>query len=222
MSILKILCSLCVAGVIFSNCQNKKLTASDILNKSIAYHDPANKWSSIKTELHFDEIHMQDSIEVVRKTTVWLDNSKGYFKINRGGNEIHGMKMDSCFIEKGDFTCERAERLRNYYLYLWGLPMKLTDAGTQLSQEVLDTTWQNTPAYRLQVSYEKDDWSFYFDKKDFRLIGYSFVQNTGSGEDILLASEIEVMGMRIPKERSWYTLEGKFLGTDKLISRNEF
>ncbi len=222
MKIFTTIISFSLIAILLSQCLPKKLTATDILTKSIYYHDPHGNWSALKTELQFDEIQPSDSAEIVRKTKVWIDNKTGFFKINRGGNEIHGVKIDSCFIEKGDFTCERAKRLRNYYLYLWGLPMKLKDPGTNLSTVVTDTLWQQTPVYKLKVDYEKDKWSYYFDKEDFKLIGYSFVQQNGGGEDILLKSELSCNEMKIPKERSWYTLDGKFLGMDILTASLPF
>ncbi len=176
----------------------------------------------LKNQTSFDEIQPGDSIPVVRKTQVWIDNPNGYFKVNRGGLEIHGVKMDSCFIEKGDFSCDRATRLRNYYLYLWGLPMKLKDPGTILNPTVVDTLWQKTPVYKLRVAYTKDSWSYYFSKENYKLIGYSFIQQGGGGEDIVLAKEIGCNEIRIPQERSWYTLEGKFLGTGILTGSQPF
>ena len=47
-------------------------------------------------------------------------------------------------------------------------------------------------------------------------------QQNGGGEDILLNAEIVCKGIRIPKERSWYTLEGEFLGTDVLTGSQPF
>jgi len=200
-----------------SQCKKSDLSAADILEKSIAYHDPLTKWSSLKTQMNFEEIHMKDSIEVTRETQIWIDNTRGYFKINRGGDEIHGMAMDSCFIEKGNIDCDRAKRLRNYYVYLWGLPMKLKDAGTLVKNEYNETVWEGEPAYQLQVDYEEDNWSYYFSKENFKLIGYSFIKNDGSGENILLSEEVQVAEMRLPQKRSWYTLDtNKFLGTDIL------
>lgn len=208
--------------IVIWQCQPENLTATAILSKSIQYHDPNGSWSSLQVELQFDEIQPSDSAEVVRKTNVWIDNQTGFFKINRGDKEIHGMKLDSCFIEMGDVNCDRAIRLRDYYLYLWGLPMKLKDQGTVLKNEVIDTLWQGSPAYKLQVDYEEDNWTYFFSKEDFSLIGYSFIKQNGGGEDILLKSEIVCNGIRIPKERSWYTLEGKFLGTDVLTGSQPF
>jgi len=203
--------------ILFTQCKKSEWTAADILEKSIAYHDPSNVWPRLNTQWNFEEIHMKDSVEVVRQTQVWMDNAKGYFKINRGGEEIHGMAMDSCFIEKGNVDCDRAKRLRNYYLYLWGLPMKLKDAGTVVKNEFVDTLWAGAPAYQLRVDYEEDNWSFYFDKENFKLVGYSFVKKDGSGENILLADEVQVDGLRLPQKRSWYTLgTHQFLGTDIL------
>jgi hypothetical protein len=208
---------LLVLLLLLMQCKKGDLSATNILDKSIAYHDPSNKWPLLNTRLNFEEIHMKDSIEVTRLTQIWIDNTKGYFKINRGGDEIHGMAMDSCFIEKGNVDCDRAKRMRNYYLYLWGLPMKLKDAGTLVKNDYIETVWVGETAYQLQVDYEEDNWSFYFSKVNFKLIGYSFIEKDGSGENILLSEEAQVAGLRLPQKRSWYTLNtNKFLGTDIL------
>ncbi|MBL7872645.1 MAG: hypothetical protein JNM78_13600 [Cyclobacteriaceae bacterium] len=204
--------------MLFTQCKKREFSAADILEKSIAYHDPTNKWPLLKAHMNFEEIHMKDSVEVVRETQIWIDNSTGYFKINRGGDEIHGVAMDSCFIEKGNSNCDQAKRMRNYYVYLWGLPMKLKDSGTLLKNEFIDTHWVGEPAYQVQVDYEEDTWYFYFNKVNFKLIGYSFVKKDGSGENILLSDEVKVAGLKLPQKRSWYTLDtNKFLGTDILL-----
>lgn len=193
-------------------------TAAEILKNSIKYHDPNENWNDLQVNLNFDESRPDGEI---RKTRVRIDNGLGYFKLNRGNKEIHGMLMDSCFIEKGNVSCERVATLRNYYLYLWGLPMKLLDEGTPLDPEASSEVYEGTAAYVLRVPYEKDTWYFYFSKENYRLLGYKFFQDTEeiNGEWIKLRNEALVSGMKIPSERSWYTLpDMKYLGTDKLVS----
>jgi hypothetical protein len=195
---------------------SQELSSEEILQRSIDYHDPKHAWPSFAYTLNFSESRPDGS---VRKTTVVIDNSKGYFKLNRNNEEISGMILDSCFVEKGDLTCDRAAMFRNYYTYLWGLPMKLHDKGTPLSDRVEDTQYLGESCYALTVTYEKDTWTFYIRKSNFQMIAYQFIQDeaTGKGEYILLAGELLINDMRIPKERSWYTLpDSSFLGTDIL------
>ncbi len=197
---------------------NRKLNSSDILARSIEYHDPQGNWSKLQQVLEFKETRPNGAD---RQTTVVIDNQRSYFKLNRNNEEIHGMRMDSCFLEKGDADCSRIEMLRNYYLYLWGLPMKLTDESTNLSNSVSETSYNGVRCYELKVTYDEDEWSYFFDVETYRMIAYMFYKPRGGekGEYILLENEIEVQGMKIPQNRSWYTLpDSSYLGTDILIS----
>ena len=191
------------------------LSAEEVISRALEYHDPNNKWPMLNVKLYFEEMQPGGDI---RETEAVIDNSQGYFHLNRGDYEIHGMKMDSCFVEKGDYDCARAERMRNYYVYLWGLPMKLRDAGTQVREKVAFIDWQNTPCYEVVVDYPEDRWFFYFTRNEFRMIGYMFVKKDGSGEKIVLNGERDVEGIKIPAQRSWFVIGTKeYLGTDKLV-----
>ena len=57
--------------------------------------------------------------------------------------------------------------MRNYYVYLWGLPMKLLDAGTTLDPEVATTNYQDEPVQIVRVTYDpqvgSDVWYVYLD-----------------------------------------------------------
>jgi hypothetical protein len=207
--------------IIVSSCQQVSPdTATDILHKSIRFHDPDNKWPHYKGSLQFQEERPDGA---TRNTHIWIDNTAGFFKINRNDQEIHGMDMDSCYIEKGDVTCERAATMRNYYLYLWGLPMKLMDENTNLKPDVRKVKWENKSVYQISVDYKIDSWSFYIEEQTYQLVGYAFEKKDGSsGERIVLDEIQEVDGMKIPSRRSWFTLENEFLGTDILVEAGPF
>ena len=195
------------------SCQ--QLSPQELLAKSIEYHGPSQFWNSYNGILYFEE---QQPDKEVRKTQVHIDNTTGYFKINRGNELISGMLLDSCFVEKGDISCERTNILRDYYLYLWGLPMKLLDHKTVLSKEVSYDTLNGTPYFTLQVNYPSDNWTFYFSRENYSLCAYKFIKPDQTGEFILLRDVVLVAGMKIPKNRSWYTLQDEYLGTDILNS----
>ncbi|MDH5382869.1 MAG: DUF6503 family protein [Cyclobacteriaceae bacterium] len=209
------------ACVLCWGCSSEVLTSEKILNNSIAYHDPEGKWGALQVQLNFEESRPDGSI---RKSKVWLDQPGRFFKLNRGEDQIHGVAIDSCFIEKGDIDCDRVVMLKNYYTYLWGLPMKLKDSGTKVSDDFNKVVWEGTEVYILSVDYEKDDWKFFFDKNNFRLIGYEFVQNNGSSEKIILDGEVNFGKWRIPAGRSWYkTSENDlFLGKDVLVGVSSY
>jgi len=114
--------------------------------------------------------------------------------------------------------------MRDYYVYLWGLPMKLRDPGTQLGG-VKSTTFTDQDAYSLRVTYApevgKDVWYFYFDRETAALVGYRFYHDEAKndGEVIVLEGEYEGHGMRLPESRAWTThQDDRYLGTDTLLA----
>jgi hypothetical protein len=113
--------------------------------------------------------------------------------------------------------------MRNYYSYLWGLPMKLQDPGTQLGR-VTATKFEGRPVYDLRVTYDAgvggDVWYFYFDQETYALVAYRFYHDEAKndGEVIHLEGEVSALGMRLPRARTWYThQDGRLLGTDTLV-----
>ena len=128
-------------------------------------------------------------------------------------------------IEAFSLNEKRSLMLRNYYLYLWGLPMKLTDPGTRIESKIYDKQFDGKPAKAARVTYDaevgSDIWYFYFDPETNEMIGYQFYHDEAKddGEYIVLAEIIEVNNMKIPKNRAWYTnLDSTLLGTDHLIN----
>lgn len=189
-------------------------TAESILKQAIAYHDPQSNWKSFSGTFYLEE---HRSAGVMRSTTFGIDNSKGYFIFTRGETE-HGMYADSCFVVKGNADCDRVATIRNFYLYLWGLPMKLQDAGTVVQPDVLDTLISDQPVFGLTVAYEQDTWTYFFAKSNYAMVAYQFMFNTKpGGEVILLEGEYLAGSIRFPKTRKWFELPGmKYLGKDIL------
>ena len=116
---------------------------------------------------------------------------------------------------------ERALRLRNYYTFLWGLPMKLMDPGTLIEDLVREDTLEGKTYRVVRVPYENDIWYFYLNPENYRMEAYKFYKDEpqGKGEIIYLEGEYDFLGMKIPKNRTWYRTEKpEFLGTDMLKS----
>jgi len=190
----------------------------EILSKSVDYHDPDLRWPSLNTTLHFQESRPDGGD---RTTVIVLNNTEGFMKINRNDQEIYEIENDKASVLKGEGDADRGMMLRNYYLYLWGLPMKLYDESTPGISLVEDELVDDTSAKVLRVAYDKDTWYFYLDPLTGRLLQYKFYQDQAEtkGELITLEDEISVHGIKIPQKRSWYTLpDMKYLGTDRLVS----
>ncbi|MEO9483389.1 MAG: DUF6503 family protein [Ekhidna sp.] len=194
-----------------------QITPEKVLAKAISYHDPESNWSSLSAIFTFKETRPEGPD---RSTVIAINNAKSYMKINRNDEEIYQVNGDDGQVLKGDKDQKRALVLRNYYLYLWGLPMKLYDESTPNITAAKDAKVNDINCNVLRIAYEKDTWYFFFDEATGRMLQYKFYKDeeAGKGELITLEEEIVIQGINIPKKRSWYTLpEMKYLGTDILV-----
>ena len=202
--------------VLLSNICFAQTTPYQVLDKAASYHDPASEWKTLNTTLQFTETRPSGDD---RKTTIVIDNSKSYMKVDRNNENVYEVLGESAEVLKGDNDGAQALRMRNYYLYLWGLPMKLYDEGTPFDRDVDEGEVEGKKCHVLRVVYEEDTWYFYFDKSSGRMLQYKFYKDEEAekGELIVLEDEILVSQIKIPQKRSWYTLpEMKYLGTDIL------
>ena len=218
--------------------QTPSLTAEELLDKSIAYHDPAGKWSGLNGAF---TVVMESPNRPVRTTKITLDFPQQLFKtqVNLDGvNTTSQWLAGACsyavegsttypeeLAKKYRLNCERTTKMKNYYTYLYGLPMKLKDEGTLLDPEVMIRSLNGESYWAIKVTYEAsvggDTWYFYFDPLTYQLRHYQFYHNEAKndGEYILLSEEIEIEGIKMPKNRAWYTnQENDYLGTDYLTA----
>jgi hypothetical protein len=144
---------------------------------------------------------------------------RGVCKLSFNGSEVINPEIKKKF----GLNCERALMYRNYYTYLYGLPMKLKDPGTIISPKVLEKTINDLSYWVLKVNYKpevgSDTWYFYFDKNSYALKRYQFFhdESKNDGEYIILENELEIAGIRMPKNRSWYyNSDNTYLGKDIL------
>lgn len=222
-----------------SFCQN--LTANELLNKTISYHDPNSQWNTFNGKLL---ITMETPNNSGRASEIDINLPEEYFKLNtkRDSTSItYILDKDSCIISKKDSMriarqtekpkrshCEMAKLFKNYYTYLYGLPMKLKDPGTIIQNDVQHKTFKNKDYLVLKVHYDvnvgSDIWYFYFNPSNYAMEVYQFFKTDDngeiipdSGEYILLSDEALINGIKMPKTRAWYyNKDNKYLGTDFL------
>jgi len=207
--------------LVFSGCgilsKSDPGTGPEMIKASINYHDPKNQWDNFK-----GTFFIEDSLPPHREDRVYqveLDNSNSEMTYTIEGLSYQVIQ-DSVVNLEGEVEEERALRMRNYYTYLWGLPMKLNDPGTIIEEEVSDEILNGKTYHVVRVPYEKDIWYFYLEPETFRMAAYKFYQDEPNekGEIIYLEGELEYKGMKIPQSRSWYRTERpEFLATDKLV-----
>jgi len=206
------------------------LSAQELLDRSIAYHDPHGQFESGAFQIALSESRPNGAD---RKTSVTIDNGSGRFEMTREadtGASTHlvtrGDEVET--NSDADLPDDRALRTRNYYAYLYGLPMKLRDPGTKLAPDAKETTFRDQKAWELKVTYDEsvgqDTWYFYLDPTTYALIGYRFYhdESKNDGEYITLEGEAQGAGLRLPKIRNWYRhADEGHLGTDTIVSIKE-
>ena len=227
---------LCVTLVISLVSFSQELTGSQLLDKSIDYHDPNGNWSSFKGNF---TVTMSTTDGKERISNLTLNLPQEYFQVSSAKDSVI-LKQT---LDKGDcelmlngsielseedkkthrLTCERAKMYKDYYTFLYGLPMKLKDPGTIIDPKTEKKTFKGKEYIVLKATYEKevgeDVWYFYFDQKTYAMEVYQFFheESKNDGEFILLTGEEEVSGIKMPKTRAWYyNKDEKYLGTDVL------
>lgn len=230
-----------IALLLSPYCFCQDLNSNDLLNKSISYHDPNNQWPSFNGEF---TVVMETPNNSDRTSKIKIDLPKESFHLvtQRDSSTVtYILNKGKCIISKADSLriskstekpkrshCEMAELYKNYYTYLYGLPMKLKDPGTILSDKIERKTFKGKAYLSFKVSYDanvcSDVWQFYFNPSTYALEAYQFYKTKAdgqikpeSGEYIVLSAEAVVNGIKMPKIRAWYyNKDDNYLGTDIL------
>ena len=213
------------------------LSATEVIEKSIQYHDPQGLLNTKTWTMHYEDSRPDGSTR------------SSYFKFNPTNYDFEMMRGTAdkkivLKVEEGQFEAtlngstdytpeeakanrlnqERATMMRDYYHYLWCMPMKLRDPGTIIHDKVKQVDFFGKPSLQVKVTYTpevgEDIWYFYFNPTSMAMQGYRFYHDEAAndGEYITLDDEVVSNGVRIPQTRKWYThKEAKFLGEDKLV-----
>ncbi|WP_412561827.1 DUF6503 family protein [Winogradskyella sp. MIT101101] len=217
------------------------LSAEQVLENTIAYHDPNNNWETFNEEF---TVVMTTPNASKRTSKIKIDLPAEYFNVTATRDTVttqytinkdtcsmvyNGTVLDSIEAKGKNMSCDRANLYKNYYTYLYGLPMKLNDPGTNLSQNVEKKTFKGKDYLVIKVTYDEavgsDVWYFYFNPKTYAMEVYQFFktdengkEQPDTGEYILLSEEAIVNGIKMPKVRAWYyNKDDKYLGSDTLI-----
>lgn len=222
------------------NAFGQELTGAELLEKAIEFHDPNDNWKSFHGKML---ITMESPKSSSRSTVIELNLPTNYFMstVKKDNYTIESeLNKDECTLKLNGSTsifprikdslnisCERAKMMKNYYTYLYGLPMKLKDPGTIIDSKVQKKNFKGKEYLVLKAGYEKevgtDTWYFYFDPKTYAMEVYQFFhdESKNDGEYILLSEMVTVNGIKIPKVRAWYYNKAdKYLATDILQKAN--
>lgn len=215
-----------------------KLTSDEIINGSIQFHDPENTWPTLSASFQFEETRPNGS---TRSSAFEFNNTDKFSKVIRKLDSVevmYAMNKSDCLLaldgnntfseeaaEVYSLNCERAQTMCNYYLYLWGLPMKLKDPGTIVHEEYELSSFDDEELLKVKVTYDpkvgSDTWYFYFDPETYEMKGYQFYhdERINDGEFITFADSYSfAKSLRLPNNRKWFiNKDSTFLGEDILV-----
>lgn len=231
--------SLLLTTLIITSCNEKSLTGETLLDNAINYHDPNENWATFNATF---SVRMETPNSSDRLTNISINLPEDIFSLTAIRDSIttkYLLKKDECTIGLNDSTnidevtakannlsCDRANMYKNYYTYLYGLPMKLKDPGTHINETVETKTFKGKEYLVLKVTYDKevgtDIWYFYFNPETYAMEIYQFFkqdengyQKDDTGEYILLTEKAMVNDIKMSKNRAWYyNKDDKYLGTD--------
>lgn len=220
----------------------QNISGSMLLEKAIQYHDPNRQWTTFNGEF---DIVMQMPEHPKRVSHVIINLPSEYFKVKATRDTVtteyvvdKGMcsialngKTDLSKAElfSNNLSCDRANMYKDYYTYLYGLPMKLKDKGTHISETVERKTFKGKDYLVLRVTYDdtvgNDVWYFYFNPETFALEVYQFFKTDEQGNlkpdigEYIMLSETETINqIKMPKVRAWYyNKDDSYLATDILM-----
>lgn len=215
-------------------------SADEWIDRSIAFHDPEGVWPTGRFAIQ-QAATRPNGADRIDRTILDNGNSRFWLETTRDGAEVvvevgpdeSGAEAVTVTVDGETPTAERAAelgfdeagalRMRNYYVYLFGLPMKLEDPGTLIDPLVQDVEVDGEMVKRVRVTYDpdvgSDIWNFDFDPETAEMVGYRFYKDEAAneGEWIELDGLVEIGGLRLPEARTWYVFgTEEMLGTDTL------
>jgi len=222
--------------ILSANVLISQMTATELLDKSIAFHDPKNQWEKFDGTLKFiverpDKPNGKRKVHINNKEdsfSFWAQYEDGLLnytvKNNQGSASWNGSKeISEELTKKYRISPDRAIMYRDYYTYLYGMPMKLKDEGTIIDPELTQLEFYGKTYNRIRVSYTpevgKDIWYFYFNSENHALEAYQFFhdETKNDGEYMLFSELKEIQKVKMPRIRAWYyNKDEKYLATDIL------
>lgn len=224
---------------------SQTINGKQLLEKAINYHDPNGQWPTFDGTLN---VTMETPNSPNRDSEIMINLPDEHFYMKAVSDTIiteYTVKKEECTIRLNGLSdlseeqlkthrlsCERANMYKNYYTYLYGLPMKLKDPGTKVHETVALSEFKGKEYLVLKVSYDEsvgsDVWFFYFSPQTYAMEVYQFFKTDASGklkpdtgEYILLSRQETINDIKMPKTRAWYyNKDDKYLGTDILHVMN--
>lgn len=211
--------------------------AEQLLARSIEFHDPSGIWADRTVSLAWNGTGSEGEERVALDLSIEPDGSTFSMSGRYRGHEIEYSTTDAAVTVSvngssnvpeeisAEMRLERENGMfwRSYFGYLVGLPMKLTDPGTHIDPQPIETDFMGGAVDAIRVTYDADvggdTWYFYFDPSTAEVVGCRFYhdESVNDGEYIVFEGLVEADGLRLPARRSWYVnADDRFLGADEV------
>jgi len=153
--------TLLVTGIALSS--HAQITADQVIDNSINYHDPNGLSADKEATFHFIETRPKAPD---RKTTVMLHPHEERYQLTRQADDLEIVTTlssgtyshlvddrapSSAEIEQYRLEDARSDVMRTYYNYLWYMPMKLNDPGTIIDPTVKSANFFGKEALEIRV-----------------------------------------------------------------------
>ena len=221
--------------------KEKKLVAKDILDMSITFHDPEDKFKVSKLDIHLQEPRIQNPYRFSKLT---IDNKKNTFKLlrNRGKRFVEYSKnsygnlqvlldgkveKDTSIIRQFRLDTTYVTGYKNYYDMIVGLPMSLK-SNMKFMERVENVKFNNHDCYKLEFVLNKNiiskKWVVYFAINDFSVQGLEIIneEEPKKGERMIFQDLMEINTIKYPKIRHWRDRQtNDYLATDILLFNSD-
>ena len=197
------------------------LTAQKIVNNAIKFHDPNSSWSSLHANFHFQSCfkHNPFSPENLEVEINVPENKFKYSNIERDFAAVY--RKDTCETISSVGNCNNYSWTKNFYTYVWRLPMKLQDPGTAIDSVFSIEKLSNDNCYKIAVNYPNENFNFYFKCSNFELHAFSFLKNdsSGHGEFVEMKGTFSFKEIKSPQKRTWKDIHTRdTLGTNTVTN----
>ncbi|MFT7485091.1 MAG: hypothetical protein ACI9F9_000937 [Candidatus Paceibacteria bacterium] len=208
--------------------------AQELLQRSLAYHDPDGVWGKEAVHLHWASSRPNGDLGYAFDIELAPNGDFAMVGERKGRlleYEVAGDRVRSTVDGESSFSDEVRDEMgltrddgkfwRDYLGYLGAFPMCLEGSGVNISPQVMKVKLAEEDVLAFDVTFSPgvgdDTYTFYFEPTQARLVGCRFYHEDPNtdGETILFEGESRVGSLRLPRTRRWYTnVDNRFLGTD--------
>ncbi|MDY8135146.1 hypothetical protein U0D62_06030 [Aquimarina sp. 2201CG5-10] len=222
--------------------EEQQLNGSEILQKSIQFYDPKDKWGSIGFKVHIQEPRV---LNPLRYSIVTLNNNDHSFELHRSREKhisthlvdnngksvtfLDGkISTDSIQIKKYRLQPERNYGYQKFYQYLLGIPMSLNSKTIDYFEKTEEVVFNKTACYKIALTLKEamfsKHWVLYISKQNYEVIGLEMVfpEDESKGERLYLSGNIEINGVKIIRTKHWHEYKSdEYSGSDIIVKELE-